>query len=396
MALTGTESYPHPLRKLRLGMVGGGRGALVGHWHWTGARNSNRWDLMAVALSSDPEVARESGRDWLIDDDRNYTDYEVMAKAESEREDGIDAVAICTPNWTHQHIAEIFMDHGIDIICDKPIAISSEQVSAMKQKQLETGLVFAVSHPYVFHPMVRQAAEMVRDGQIGQVTQVLVEYAQDWGTGALDPSQNKQLSWRVDPAKVGRASCTGDIGTHALQLLEYVSNIRVEKLRADFFRCGRSNTMEDTVFMGLSLEGGVPGSMWLTQAAPGNYCALNLRIFGDKGGLEWKQEFPEHLRFTPLDQPEQILVRGHGSGINPSVEKMVILPRGHGESLSDAWGNLYREIAIAVEARREGKTVPNDLIVLPDLEIGARGVKFIETAADSHEAGGVWQSLESN
>jgi len=391
MALSGSHSYPPAKRRLRAGMVGGGMG-LVGQWHWTGIRLSNRWDLVAGALSSDPERSRQAGREWMLAEDRIYTDYRAMAKGEAARKDGIEAVIIATPNWTHRAIAETFMDAGIDIICDKPMTLSLADCAALQQRQRDTGLVFAITHPYPYHPMARQAHEMVKAGGIGDIRQALVEYSQDWATEPEDPS-NRTLAWRRDPAKVGRASATGDIGSHALQMIEFVTGLKVDRLRADFHVCGAPKAMEDTAFLNLRFANGAPGSMWVTQAAPGNYSALNLRVYGTKGGLEWKQEFPELLRYTPLNQPEQILVRGHGNGIVPQAERMVTLPRGHGESLSDAWGNLYREIAIAVEARRGGTKVPDGLLALPDIETGARIVRFINCAADSHEAGGVWKDL---
>jgi predicted dehydrogenase len=372
-------------------MVGGGTG-LVGQWHWTGIRLSNRWDLIAGALSSDPERSHAAGQDWKLTKDRIYTDYREMAKAEAKRPDGIEAVVIATPNWTHRAIAEAFMDFGIDIICDKPMTLSLEDCDGLLKRQKETGLVFAITHPYPYHPMARQAHEMVKSGSIGELRQAVVEYAQDWATEPEDPN-NRTLAWRRDPKKVGRASATGDIGSHALQMIEFVTGQRVARLRADFHVCGAPKAMEDTAFLNLRFSNGAPGSMWITQAAPGNYCALNFRIYGNKGGLEWRQEMPEVLKYTPLNQPEQIIVRGHGNGMVPQAERMVTLPRGHGESLSDAWGNLYREIAIAVEARRGGAKTPDGLLALPDIETGARIVRFINCAADSHEAGGAWKDL---
>ncbi|SLN65948.1 Gfo/Idh/MocA family protein [Roseisalinus antarcticus] len=384
--------YPKASRRLRLGIVGGGRGALVGQWHWTGVRLSNRWDLVAGALSANPETAVASGRDWLLAEDRIYTDYREMARAEAARPDGIEAVAICTPNWSHRPIAEAFMDAGIDIICDKPIAMTPEDCEALAAKQAETGLVFAVTHPYTYHPMARQAREMVAAGAIGEVRQALVEYVQEGATEPPDPN-SKPMAWRRDPDKIGRASATGDIGTHALHMIEFVTHLEVARLRADFHVCGAPQDMEDTAFLSLAFDNGAPGSMWVTQAAPGNYCGLRFRVFGTKGGLEWDQESPETLRYTPYREPEQIIVRGHGAGMLPAAERMVLLPRGHGETLSDAWGNLYTEIAIAVEARRSGQTLPEGLLALPGLPDGARGVRFIHAAADSHEAGGAWTDL---
>lgn len=392
MGLSGSVSYPPAARRLRLGIAGGGRG-LVGQWHWAGVRLSNRWDLVAGALSANPDIARNSGRDWMLDEDRVYTDYREMAKAEAARGDGIEAVTIATPNWTHRHIAETFMDVGIDIICDKPMAMTNVDCEVLVARQQETGLVFAITHPYAYHPMVRQAREMVRSGAIGEVRQLFVEYAQDSASGPVDP-ENRTLAWRRDPKKVGRASTAGDIGTHALQLIEYVSGLTVNRLRAEFHVCGTPKAMEDTAFMNLRFENGVPGLLWVTQAAPGNYCGLRFRVYGDGGGLSWDQEFPEHLRYSPLNQPERTIVRGYGNGVVAAAERMSYLPRGHGEGLSDAWANLYTEIAIAVEARRNGKKVPEGTLALPDVHTGAHGVRFINAAADSHEAGGTWQDLD--
>ncbi|PID60007.1 MAG: oxidoreductase [Gammaproteobacteria bacterium] len=393
MGLVGSETYPPMQRRLRLGIVGGGRGGLVGQWHWIGARLSNRWELVAGALSSKPERARASGKDWQLADDRIYTDFHAMAEAEAAREDGIEAVAICTPNWTHREIAEVFIKADIDVICDKPLALTLDDCDALEMALSGKNLVFALSYPYVYHPMVRQAREMVRLGAIGEVRQALVEYAQDWATAAQG-DDNRQYAWRQDPARVGRASATGDIGTHALQLLECVSGLEVTALRADFHTCGAAKPMEDTAFMNLRLGARkVPASLWISQAAPGNHGGLTLRLYGEKGGLAWHQETPEVLRYTPLDEPEQTFVRGHGAGMLPAAERMVTLPRGHGEALSDAWGNLYREIAIAVEARRNEWKLPEDLLMVPDIATGIRGVRFVHAAADSHETGGAWQLL---
>lgn len=389
MGLSGTQAYPSAKRRLRLGIVGGGGTALVGQWHWTGVRLSNRWDLVAGALSSDPERAQAFGRDWFLPQDRIYSDFKNMAQVEAAREDGIDAVSICTPNWTHFPIAMAFMEAGINVICDKPMTLTNQEAHSLAQKAQETGVYFAVTHPYVFHPMVRQMREMVANGALGSVRQVLVEYAQDWGTEPDDPD-NRTIAWRRDPAKVGRTSATGDIGTHALQLLEYTTGLKAAKLRADFHICGAEKAMEDTAFINLKMENGAPGMMWVTQAAPGNYCGLRLRVYGEKGGVQWDQEFPETIKYTPLNMPEQTIVRGHGAGVVPAAERMVTLPRGHGESLSDAWGNLYREIAIAIDAHQSGTVISDDLLAVPTVETGVRGVQFMNAAADSHEAGGVW------
>lgn len=392
MGLSGTQTYPPAKRRLRLGIVGGGGSGLVGQWHWTGVRLSNRWDLVAGALSSNPDKAQSYGRDWLLPTDRIYSDYRAMAETEAARDDCIDAVAICTPNWTHYPIALAFINAGINVICDKPLTLTNEEATALADAAREKGIYFAVTYPYVFHPMVRQMRAMVDTGMVGEVRQALVEYAQDWGTEPDDPD-NATVAWRRDPTKVGRTSATGDIGTHALHMIEYATGQQATKIRADFHVCGADKAMEDTAFINLRFANGAPGSMWVTQAAPGNYCGLRIRIYGEKGGLQWDQEFPEHLKFTPLNQPEQIIVRGHGAGVVAAAERMITLPRGHGESLSDAWGNLYSEIAIGIEAHQAGVTLPDGLIDVPSVTTGVRGVQFVNAAADSDAAGGVWVDL---
>lgn len=389
MAMLGTNGYPPPTRRLRLGFVGGGKGGLVGDWHATGARLSNRWEIVAGAMSSNPENARASAAAWLIAPDRAYASYQDMVAAETARPDGIEAVVICTPNFFHHEPAAAFMQAGIDVILDKPMTISVEQALDLVRIRRATGVFLGMTYPYTFHPMVRQARHMIAAGAIGEVRQVVVEYAQDWATAPEDPSF-KGAAWRRDPKKVGRASATGDIGTHAFHLTNYVSGQAITDVRADFHVCGAPKAMEDTVFMNIRLANGAPGTIWITQAAPGNYCGLRLRIFGMKGGIEWDQEFPEQLRVNYLDEPEQVIVRGHGAGVLPAVERLIHLPRGHGESLSDAWGNMYTELALAVEARRSGRPWPDGFLEVSTAEDGARGVKFIDACADSHEAGGRW------
>ncbi|WP_138466052.1 Gfo/Idh/MocA family protein [Poseidonocella sp. HB161398] len=396
MGFSATANLRHPPlgRRLRLGFVGGGRGGLVGEWHASGARLSNHWDIVAGALSSDPANAAASARDWCIAEDRSYGTYGAMAAAETARADGIEAVTICTPNWTHFDMAETFLKAGIDVILDKPMVNTLEDARALVKLQRETGLVLAMTYPYTYHPMVRQAKLMVAAGMIGKVRQVHVEYVQDWATGPADPAF-KGAAWRRDTAKVGRASATGDIGTHAYHILKYVTGEDVARLRADFHVCGAEKALEDTAFVNLALANGAPGLLWVTQAAPGNFCGLRLRVFGETGALEWDQETPEELRFAPLDAPVQILTRGAGAGMLPEAEKLIVLPRGHGEALSDAWANLYAEIGLAVAARRTGQR-PNDMgLHLTDVAEGARGVAFVHACADSHEAGGTWVDLDA-
>ncbi len=379
-------------RRMRLGFVGGGRGGQVGSWHAAGARLSGHWQIVAGSLSTDPEVAALSARDWDIEDSRSYADYQTMAVAEAARADGIEAVAICTPNWTHSAIATIFLRSGIDVILDKPMAMSTAEAAQLAIVRDETGLTLALTYSFAHHAMVRQATVMVEQGAIGRIRQAQVEFIQDWAAAPFAPG-NRAASWRQDATKVGRTSAVGDIGTHAYHLLKLVSGLDVEQLRAEFHICGAPKSMEDTAFVSLRMTGGIPGSLWVTQAAPGNYGGLRLRLFGEKGGLEWNQEYPEQLRYSLLGCPDQIIHRGKGSGMLREAERLVHMPRGHGEALTDAWANLYAEVGFTIAARRAGVVLPEGLVRYTDAEEGAAGVRFIEACADSHESGGAWVSL---
>ncbi|SMX42340.1 Gfo/Idh/MocA family protein [Maliponia aquimaris] len=379
-------------RRLRLGFVGGGRGAIVGPWHRHGAWLSGHWDIVAGALSTNPDKARLSAADWCIAPDRAFSDYRAMAQAEAARADGIEAVAICTPNHSHHEIAAHFLNAGLDVILDKPMTTTNADAEALVALAAERGRILALTYPYAHHAMIRQAQALVAEGAIGRITQVLVEYVQDWGAEP-DAPNNRSVAWRRDPSVVGRTSATGDIGTHAYHLLKTVTGLDATALRADFHRCGGAAAMEDTAFIKLRMENGAPGHVWVTQAAPGNYCGLRLRVFGDKGGLEWDQEHPEHLRLTLLNAPEQVIVRGHGSGMRPAAERLVHLPRGHGEALTDAWANLYSEIGVAVAARIAGVTLPEGLVQFPGGSEGLAGVRFMNACADSAEGDACWVSL---
>ncbi|GLR66634.1 putative oxidoreductase y4hM [Acidocella aquatica] len=376
-------AFPKPKRRLRLGIAGGGQGAFIGPVHANGARLSGRWEVVAGALSSRPEIARQSGRDWFLAEDRIYTDYRVMAAAEAARADGIDAVAITTPNASHHPIARAFMEHGIDVISDKPLTVTLEEALDLVRLQRETGLVFGVTYSFSGHAMVRQARQMIAQGAIGAVRQVHVEYFQEWAMDVAD-------AWRLDSAKGGPTFTTGDIGTHAHHLACFVTGLEMTALRADFLVTGSPKPKEDTAFMHVRFAGDVAGTLMVSQAAAGTQCGLRLRVFGETGGLEWDQENPEYLRFNQVGMPAQIISRGLGGGMGVEASRFVRMPRGHPEALSDAWANLYTEFAIAIEARRDGRTLPEALLRYPTVLDGAKGMKFIEAAAHSAAHGGSW------
>ena len=388
--MTDLATFPPARRRLRLGMVGGGRGSLIGPIHAMGARLDNRYEIVAGCMSSKPDVARASAADWFIPDDRAYAGYQEMAAAEAARPDGIDAVAITTPNATHHPIATAFLEAGIDVICDKPLTTTLDDALDLVRTVRKSGLVFGLTHAFAAYPMVRQAKEMIAAGDVGRLRLIQVEYVQEWKTEDLSARPTKQFGWRHDPAIAGPTACAADIGTHAHHLATFVTGTTMTKLRAELLTAGPPNPMEDTIQMMVRYDDTIPGMLWCTQVAPGNGCGLRLRVFGDKAGLEWDQEAPEILNYARFGEPAQTITRGHGAGAGPAATRFTRAPRAHPEALIEAWANLYTEIAVAIEARRDGRTVDPALLNYPTVEDGARGMKFIDAALESDKAGGAW------
>lgn len=387
------QTFPKPTRRLRLGMVGGGHGSLIGAVHASGARLSGRWDIVAGALSSNPERAHMSGRDWLIDSERCYVDFQDMARCEAQRQDGIDAVAIVTPNYLHAPVAHAFMEQGIHIISDKPLTAQPDEIAPLLDAYKASGVIYGVTYVYASHVMVRQAREMVLSGMIGEVRQVHVEYLQDWAIniGNTNFESDAAIPWRFDPERNGKSLTVADIGTHAEHLVRFVTNLEIEALRAEFYVTGASKSMEDTAFITLRLKEKatqnvsktLPGTLIVSQAMAGAQCGLRIRVSGTKAGLEWFQEAPETLSYRPIGEPEQMISRGHGAGMHPSTERLVRMKRGHPEALSDAWANLYTELGVAIEAHRLGRSLPPELVAFPTIEDGVHGMYFVDAALRS-------------
>jgi predicted dehydrogenase len=373
-------------RRLRLGVVGGGRISVT---QAMAARLSDRWEVAAGALSSDPLAAKARGADWFLPEERCYSSFAGMAEAEARRSDGIDAVMITTPNHVHFAAARSFLEAGIDVLCDKPLTNALDEAEDLVRLTRQTGCVFGVGYAMSCFPMIRQAREIVRRGALGKINQIHVEFMQDWMVPE-DVADAPHVKWRLDPAKSGATSCTGDIGTHAAQLATFVSGLEMTRLRAEMHVCGAPKPLEDTVFMTTRYEGEVPGTLMATRLAPGNRGGLRLRVFGSQGGLEWDLEDSERLKFNRYGEPDRLLSRGHGHGVDPSVERLVRTGRGFPEGMIEAWANLYTEFALAVAARRDGITPPADWLSYPSVAQGAGGVRFIAAAVESHKAGGAW------
>ena len=377
--------FPPLNRRLRLGVVGGGRIAAT---QAVAARLSARWDVVAGAFSSDPARAKAAATDWFLPEERCYESFEAMARAEAARPDGVDAVMVTTPNHMHFPAAQAFLDAGIDVLCDKPLTNEVGEAEALVARQQETGLVFGVSYVMSCFPMIRQARELVAAGALGTINQIHVEFMQDWMTpeGVADAAHVK---WRLDPAKSGKTSCVGDIGTHAVHLASFVSHQPLTHLRADFHVCGAPKPLEDTFFAWTRYgESGIPGTVMATRLAPGNRGGLRLRIFGTEGGLEWDLEDAERLKLNIFGQPDQVLSRGQGHGLSQRTERLVRAGRGFPEGIIEAWANLYTEFAYAVAARRDQRVAPAGWLGMPDVRDGLAGVRFIEATVRSNAQDG--------
>ena len=377
--------------KIRLGMVGGGEGAFIGAVHRLAARMDGHYELVAGALSATPEKARRSGEALGLAPDRVYPDYEAMAKAEAARPDGIEAVAIVTPNHVHAGPTYAFLKAGIHVICDKPLTLSLAEARKMKDAVEQSGRIFALTHNYTGYPLVRRAREMVKAGDLGEIRLIQVEYPQDWLTGPTETTGNKQAEWRVDPARSGAGGALGDIGTHAYNLADYVGGIELSELAAELTSFGAGRQLDDNVQIMLRYANGARGALWASQVAPGHENGLRLRIYGTKGGLLWVQANPNEMLFSPLGQSTRIVTRG-GPDAGEAAARVTRIPPGHPEGYLEGFANIYSEVALAIKAARSG-TKPPEGVHFPTIEDGVKGLAFVEAAVKSSKANGAWVKL---
>jgi predicted dehydrogenase len=368
-------------RRLKLGMVGGGQGAFIGGVHRIASRIDDRFELVAGALSSDAARAAASAADLGIAADRSYASYADMARAEAAREDGIDAVAIVTPNHMHAGPAIAFLEAGINVICDKPLAATAEQAQAIADAVAASKAHFILTHNYTGYPLMRQARQMVAEGKLGTLRVVQAEYAQDWLTESVEATGNKQATWRTDPSQSGGGGSIGDIGTHAFNLLSFVTGLRAEALAADLQSFGPGRQVDDNAHIMLRFQGGARGMVWASQVAPGNENGLRLRIYGDKGGIEWGQENPNVMTYAPFGQPKQILTRG-GAGLGGG-SNWTRIPPGHPEGYLEGFATLYNDAADLILGLGKGE-------LLPGIAAGMDGMWFINACIQSSKADGAW------
>ncbi|HEX4298171.1 MAG TPA: Gfo/Idh/MocA family oxidoreductase [Devosia sp.] len=374
-------------RRIRLGMVGGGTGAFIGYVHRIASRLDGDYELVAGALSSRPDVARESGKNVGLAPDRIYTSYEEMAATESKRPDGIEAVSIVTPNNVHFGAAKVFLEAGIHVICDKPLTSTLADARALAAVKPAKGAKFLLTHNYTGYPLVRQARELVKSGALGKLRVVQVEYPQDWLSTPADPS-NKQAAWRTDPKRSGAGGAIGDIGTHAYNLARFVTGLKTEAVSADLQSFVKGRKVDDNVNIMLRFAGGARGMLWASQVAPGNENGLQLRVYGEKAGLSWRQDNPNYMWFSELGKPAQLLTRGGAISQPPAASMNIRIPGGHPEGYLEAFATLYSQFAAVI--RGEGKAYAG---LLPTLADGVEGVEFITASIASSKADGKWTRL---
>jgi predicted dehydrogenase len=392
MAIEGSKSGPGG-RRLRLGMIGGGQGAFIGGVHRIAARLDDQYELVAGALSADSGRAAASAAALHIVPDRAYHSFLEMAEREAARPDRIDVVAVVTPNYRHAAPVQVFAARGFHVICDKPLAHSLEDAQSMADAIRRAGIIFGLTHNYTGYPMVRQAREMVAAGELGAIRIVQVEYPQDWLSTRLEETGQKQAAWRTDPARAGIAGCVGDIGTHAFHLAEFVTALRCESLAADLSSFVPGRALDDNAHMLLRFTGGARGMLWSSQVAPGNENALRLRVFGEKGGLDWAQEQPNVLMHTPLGAVPRVIRRA-SPGASPAAAYATRIPAGHPEGYLEGFAQLYRDLAEQITARIEGRAPDPASLLVPGIEDGLRGMRFIAAAVESSRRDAAWISID--
>ena len=370
------------MKRIKLGMVGGGQGAFIGGVHRIASRIDGRFELVAGALSSSVDTAAESAADVGIAPDRSYSDFRVMAKTEADRSDGIDAVAIVTPNHMHAAPVIAFLRAGISVICDKPLCATLAEADEIAAAIKSSKAHFVLTHNYTGYPLVRQARRIIANGELGVIRVAQVEYAQDWLAKSIENDGQKQAAWRTDPAKSGGGGAIGDIGTHAFNLLGFVTGLKTEALSADLHSFGTGRQMDDNAHILLRMQGGAKAMLWASQIAIGNENRMSLRVYGERGGLEWSQENPNVMWLTVHGEAKRILTRG-GAGFGDGYQLWTRIPPGHPEGYLECFANIYTDAADLIEGKSDGA-------LLPGIDEGLQGMQFIDTCLRSAGNNSEW------
>ena len=383
-------------RKLRMGMVGGGRDAFIGPVHRIAAHMDNKIELVCGAFSSSPEKSRLSGQDLLLPPDRVYGDYQEMLRREAALPDGnrMDFVSIVTPNNVHYPVAVAALDAGFPVVCDKPMTINLEEARDLERRVAESGKLFCLTHNYTGYPMVKEARDLVSEGELGAVRRVVVEYPQGWLATRVESQGVKQAVWRTDPNIAGASSCMGDIGTHCENLAEYITGFRITEMCADLTTFVGGRGLDDDGSVLLRFDGGARGVLWASQVAVGQENSLRIRIYGEKGGMEWRQEEPNTLIVHRLDRPTEIR-RTATDFVGAAASANARLPAGHPEGYIEGFANIYNSFADALSQVLEGNEVDESKVDYPNVRDGVRGMAFLEAVVGSSNSNRKWVQVPS-
>lgn len=382
-------------RKLRMGMIGGGRNAFIGAVHRIAANMDGLIELTCGALSSNEENAKLSGKDLFLAEDRIYTSYADMITKESQLPADVrmDFVSIVTPNHLHFEPAMMALEHGFHVVIDKPLSFDYDQAIALQKKVAETGLLLAVTHTYSGYPMIKQAKQMIAEGTFGKIRKVYVEYPQGWLSSFVESSGSKQAAWRTDPKRSGIAGCMGDIGTHAAHLAEYVSGLKVTHLCADLQTFVEGRHLDDDGNVLLRFNNGATGVLIASQVAAGEENAIRLRVYGEKGGIDWCQVDSNTLLVKWLDKPTEIYRTGSGY-VGSFAAHNTRVPAGHPEGYLEAFANIYRNFSLTLNAKLSGETPTNEMLDFPTIAEGVRGMAFIDSVVASSKASEKWTEFK--
>ena len=376
-------------RRMRIGMVGGGKDAFIGGVHRIALRLDGNYELVAGSFSSNFDNSKETGKDLGLAEDRIYETYQEMAEKESARSDGIHVVAIVTPNHLHVPIAKIFAEKGMHIICDKPLALSTKEAIELKNIVENKKIIFALTHNYTGYPMVRHARSLIQKGDLGSIRVVQAEYPQDWLTTKAEDSGLKQAEWRTDPKRSGDGGCIGDIGTHAFNLIRFITGLEVDELSADIHTFVKGRLLDDNAQIMLRFKGGAKGAIWSSQVAVGNENNLKIRVFGENGGLEWRQEDPNYLYYTKYGHPTQKITRGSGSA-SEEANNVTRIPPGHPEGYLEGFANIYSDVYKRLFAQTNQQNYDQSNDCYPTIYDGVEGMRFIETVLESNNNNSKW------
>lgn len=373
-------------RKLNMGMVGGGPGSFIGRVHYMAAILDGQIDLVCGAFSSQPEKSKITGEAYYLSADRVYDTYQEMILNEAKLPEGtrMDFVCIVTPNHLHFEPAKLAMENGFHVVCDKPLTLNSDEAEALVKIKEDTGMIFALTHTYAGYPMVKEARKLVQGGELGKIRKVVVEYPQGWLSEPLEQTDHVQASWRGDPKRSGKTCCVGDIGTHAFHLAEYVTGLQTSKLIAELSTMVPNRVLDDDANMLLHYDNGARGVLYASQISAGEENAIRLRVYGEKGGLEFNQMEPNTLIIKWLHKP--IEVRRTGTGFVSSIAAYnTRVPAGHPEGYIEAFANIYRNAANCMQHRMEGTEPPPEALDFPSIYDGVRGMRFVDKAVESSE-----------